>query len=98
MHSVPTTPSAPIPPQHGPRPDPHPVQDDMSDDDQHMPQQSQPPSTPPKHPDDDLPDAAVAVGARLTTVKVQRVQKMMICRLHILLDLDRQHLQVYQLE
>ena len=43
-------------------------------------------------------DAAVAVGARLITVTVQRVQKMKTCRLHILLDLDRQHLQVYQLE
>jgi hypothetical protein len=43
-------------------------------------------------------DAAVAVGARLITVEVQRVQKMKICRLHILLDLDRQHFQVYQFE
>ena len=42
--------------------------------------------------------AAVAVGARLITVKVQRVQKMKACRLHTLMDLDRQHLQAYQFE
>ena len=43
-------------------------------------------------------DAAVAVGARLVTVKVQRVQKTKACRLHTLMGLGRQHLQAYQFE
>ena len=42
--------------------------------------------------------AAVAVGARLVTVKAQRAHRMNICRLRTLVDLGRQHLQAYQFE
>ena len=43
-------------------------------------------------------DAAVAVGARLVTVKGPRVQKMKACRLHTPMDRDRRHLQAYQFQ